>query len=1344
MLASIPSIRPALLDALDTDAMIPTKVLLEQARRLIQEPIMSSTDSFPHPILIVIDSLDECDDMKMSTEIVRLLAETVRRCRWPLKVLFTSRAEPHILQTFQLPELCSLTYSLLLQDFGVGNDIRVYLRHSFEGIQESMNATSIDNSSPWPSDDEIEMIVQKAAGLFIFAAMVVKYVGVGYASPVARLQIVLQALQGNASAERSLVLSPLDMLYLDTLRMTPDAEKARLILGSVVFAFRPLSICGLNDLLCESQFNVPYTVRNLCSVLVISSSEIEMDGAVRIYHTSFRDFLTDSRRSEQYFVDPVVFHNILARACLKLMNRHLTVDMCNLGDSSLLNRDIEDLDKRCKLHIKEGLHYACRWFAHHVSQVSWASGADDALLLSLQEFTNRHLLNWIEVLSLTGELDSAVLSLREAADWLEVRTPTCCFDHTSTSHQRSPKPYEEVLSLFRDAERLVLMCYDSIDQAALQVYYSLPCTPLRVQIRTTYLDQLKNKFVITHGLDNHWNLCLRSVPTGAAIRSLAISASGRLIASAGDTPGIQLWDMLTGSNTGHFHREGISSCSVVFSPSGDYVAIGCDTGTIDVWDVATGQQLLDRGQDPHKTSVTVLTFSRDSLFIVSGAADGTVHVYDVSTGGLKHSFARHKGSISCLLFSFDDGLIGSCSEDTSIITSDAHSGRLVRRFEGHKSRVNSISFSPDNGRMASGSDDQTVRLWDARTGVCLRTFAGAHKKPIRQVWITGDNKNIVSVCNMDIYTWETSSRSRKSPRHIWSFNHYFRKLTTMFPAWYAKIARFVPADVVVRIAESDDGTVLYAVPSSDGNALGFVHGSSVFFLEFSTPRKRRWSKVLAAPSAVDEPPLFTDSSDDISTAVAMTLDTTVLVTSTDSGILRMWNTSPKNSWKASQSAFKRTIEGFWPTSDGCRLLVKPMVGLQLFIPAGTVIKDLETGGDALGKVGAVPSPDSRYFAYWAEYPWNLDNSFSIHIYNSSTGIRLKRIPGFFHITCSRFSAESDLFACAHGDGVVQVWEFPFVGCKTTIMTGHDAITALEFLPGHITLIVGSDQGHVEIRLVENGDLIYCVRSSPSKVLALAVPDDALIAVISHEDGSVFVWDPHSADVAPHCLLPKVVEPASEDVVKEPDGADFIKFMGGYRSVCTRSLKGIVCTFDLTRCLAEYAEREPEEAQVANAVVDVTTTRSSDLPDSDLCPDGSTGLTTPKTLGTRDAMVVLPASDIPSVDCTLAAPQNDPPTPESTAPQTAIQESTPPDTQTSSSPCPHLVSRSDGHIIYDRYLQSTYSVDSRQGWVYRGSRRMFWLPSDLRPVSPTALSASEDTLVILTWSQTLVCFDLRED
>ncbi|KAF9234907.1 hypothetical protein BU15DRAFT_78538 [Melanogaster broomeanus] len=49
MLVFAPSIKPAIIDALNEDYTIPTKVLVEQMRRLLQAPILSVKCSFPDP-----------------------------------------------------------------------------------------------------------------------------------------------------------------------------------------------------------------------------------------------------------------------------------------------------------------------------------------------------------------------------------------------------------------------------------------------------------------------------------------------------------------------------------------------------------------------------------------------------------------------------------------------------------------------------------------------------------------------------------------------------------------------------------------------------------------------------------------------------------------------------------------------------------------------------------------------------------------------------------------------------------------------------------------------------------------------------------------------------------------------------------------------------------------------------------------------------------------------------------------------------------------------------------------------------------------------------------------------
>jgi hypothetical protein len=415
MLAFAPSIKPAIVNALNKDYTIPTKVLVEQMRGLLQAPISSVQSSFPDPVLIVIDSLDECDDEKMVHEVVVLLADLLRTCHWPLRVLFTSRAEPHIVQTFQQSDLRGMTCPLQLQDFSVDDDIRSYLRYSFKDICQHTGTMS-ESSLPWPAEHDIEIIVQKSAGLFIFATTVVKFVRDKYNSPATRLQAVLQG--GASTAASSSVYSDLDKLYFDALRIIPDADRTRLVLGFVVFAFSPLSTRSLNNLLWKLQIDASFVIKSLRSVLV--TSDTGDDGAVGIYHTSFRDFLTTSQRSRQYFADAITYHRIIAQACVESMIRHLTADMCKLGDASILNNEVENLGELCKLRIDGGVRYACRWFAHHLSHVPKDTAVNDTLIQCVQGFARGYLLNWIEVLSLMGELESAIISLREIADWLKV------------------------------------------------------------------------------------------------------------------------------------------------------------------------------------------------------------------------------------------------------------------------------------------------------------------------------------------------------------------------------------------------------------------------------------------------------------------------------------------------------------------------------------------------------------------------------------------------------------------------------------------------------------------------------------------------------------------------------------------------------------------------------------------------------------------------------------------------------------------------------------------------------------------------------------------------------------
>ena len=80
------------------------------------------------------------------------------------------------------------------------------------------------------------------------------------------------------------------------------------------------------------------------------------------------------------------------------------------------------MDEMVVEHIGDGLKYACLYWAKHVTVLKL--DADVALIVELLHrflVFDRHLLHWLEVMSILRSMGSAVASLRTVLDWLTVR-----------------------------------------------------------------------------------------------------------------------------------------------------------------------------------------------------------------------------------------------------------------------------------------------------------------------------------------------------------------------------------------------------------------------------------------------------------------------------------------------------------------------------------------------------------------------------------------------------------------------------------------------------------------------------------------------------------------------------------------------------------------------------------------------------------------------------------------------------------------------------------------------------------------------------------------------------------
>ena len=88
--------------------------------------------------------------------------------------------------------------------------------------------------------------------------------------------------------------------------------------------------------------------------------------------------------------------------------------MAGIQDETVRNVDVADLAGRAKKAVPSELRYTCLHWASHMM----ATGqADEKCLSLLNKFTRGRLLNWMEGMSLLGEVPRAILIMRDMHAW---------------------------------------------------------------------------------------------------------------------------------------------------------------------------------------------------------------------------------------------------------------------------------------------------------------------------------------------------------------------------------------------------------------------------------------------------------------------------------------------------------------------------------------------------------------------------------------------------------------------------------------------------------------------------------------------------------------------------------------------------------------------------------------------------------------------------------------------------------------------------------------------------------------------------------------------------------------
>jgi len=408
---------------------IPRQSLREQWKHLILEPLCQLSNLSPQlqSLILVIDALDECDggndDGNDTGLILGLLSEAKTLSSVRLQVFVTSRPETPIRHGFNyIPNAAHRDF--ILHEISkpmVNRDISALFQHEFDRIRMGHRLPT-----EWPDEPSLGHLIQKADGLFIYAATVCRFIGHEDSYPPERLTFVLEGSMDDGSPTVKL-----DLMYTKLLRyaVVKDREpqrtvrllqRFRRIVGSIVILLDVLSASALGQLLATKPREVERTLESLRSMLSYSDSE---GSPIRLLHPSFRDFLLDNRRCDdpRFSIVGDIAHGDLAVSCLELMSRHLKQDMCSLKLPGSLASEVDPSTvQRC---LPNEVQYACRYWVDHLQRSNVKLCDGNPLHDWLHAFLNEHFLHWLEALSLIGTMHGGVLMVKVLDSMLTVSNP---------------------------------------------------------------------------------------------------------------------------------------------------------------------------------------------------------------------------------------------------------------------------------------------------------------------------------------------------------------------------------------------------------------------------------------------------------------------------------------------------------------------------------------------------------------------------------------------------------------------------------------------------------------------------------------------------------------------------------------------------------------------------------------------------------------------------------------------------------------------------------------------------------------------------------------------------------
>ncbi|KAH8700560.1 WD40-repeat-containing domain protein [Talaromyces proteolyticus] len=970
-------------------------------------------------VYVVVDALDECENDGMA-EFLTLIVRTglgYSNVKWLLTSRPLNSADERLLKTTQ-----QLGVSFELNSDYLKTAIKAYVQHKVNELYPHHK-----HGVQRPQRVESELL-NKAEGTFLWVSLVCKRLE-SERIPVERALKTIKHMPPGLQPLYKRVFSQV---------VSGDAatiKRSLLLLKVMVLAYRPLAMNELANVMGASEAEVG------CEWIVDRcASFIKMRGSVvEFVHQSSRDFLAQPDLLSSYdrykYGDIFSFYEQygdgdVALTCLNSM-RVSTKFNKNLISLPLPNstREVTMAEmgtSNDKEPILNSMNYAAVFWAEHLQEAkdNWLTQHALRMQKEVRKFLREKLLEWLECLSLLGELPHAIRAFK-------VLERICEGDYFPNN--RLWKRRRLLLqSYVLDANRFLLRHKQTISAWPLQIYSStIVFSPKKSQVRSNdrHMEKIDKWLKLIPHFETNWNSSYQTLEGHTSdVEDVAFSSDGKYLASASRDQTIRLWDTATGSlQTTLEGHPGSCSMSVIFF--GNHLVSASHNRTIHLWDMNPKNpqemkfQKIKLPSTPYpEHRFKSMAFSADGKYLATIGSTGStmetsglLWLWNINTDDLQKSCLKTTlhpkipGGALKLAFSPDNKFLALVSQEYAIWLLNLGTDYLHKINIQEINRTDkificqSLEFSP-NGEYLAAAYHNKIGLWNISTGDPQKTLIG-HKNSVEHVTFSSNDKYLASTsCDKKIKLWDVGTGDLKKT---------FEGLRTARFSPDTKCLASVSGNFTVRLWDIDldnhqeiaedsymhTDLVTSVIFSPDGKY--FASASSDCSVKLWDANNGNFLRTLQGHTTKILNVAFSPDGKYIASA---SYDGTVQLWCVDGGILKA--TSTDHTSAVEDVIFSPDSKCLASTSHDCTI--------QLWTIESGQKRTLRGHGHTVS---------SAAFSLNGKYIASASQDFTIKLWDANTGNHLKTLRAHNNIVLSvAFSSDSKCIASSGCDKTIRLWD----------------------------------------------------------------------------------------------------------------------------------------------------------------------------------------------------------------------------------------------------------------------------------------------------------------------------------